>query len=248
MKMKSNMYKNAKTWNPFKGCEFDCSYCKPSFQLQAKRQKHNCDECYRYEPHVHPERLADIPKAEIVFVCGNGDIAFCPAAFLRQMIEAIRTQNEKDEKKGYSRVYYLQTKRPESLFDFVSELPANVVLVTTLETNRDEGYQLVSKAPPPSERYRQFLALDWPMKVVTIEPVMDFDHAEFLRWLVGLDPEYVWFGFNSRLESISLPEPATAKAQRFVDALADNGIEVRGKSLRGVKLNQRRKLDDDRKV
>ena len=35
----SNMYAEAKTWNPFKGCAFDCVYCVPSFQRQAKRQK-----------------------------------------------------------------------------------------------------------------------------------------------------------------------------------------------------------------
>ena len=32
------------------------------------------------------------------------------------------------------------------------------------------GYYQVSKAPPPSERYRQFLDLDYARKVVTIEP------------------------------------------------------------------------------
>ena len=54
MSGRSNMYAEAKTWNPFKGCEFDCSYCVPSFQLQAKRQMHRCDACYRYIPHCHP--------------------------------------------------------------------------------------------------------------------------------------------------------------------------------------------------
>ena len=70
------MYEKTKTWNPFKGCRFDCKYCKPSFQNQAKRQKHNCIKCYNYEPHMHDERLNKIPKADLVFACGNGDIAF----------------------------------------------------------------------------------------------------------------------------------------------------------------------------
>ena len=43
---KSNMYADAKTWNPFKGCHFDCTYCVPSFQLQAKRRKNECIKCY----------------------------------------------------------------------------------------------------------------------------------------------------------------------------------------------------------
>lgn len=71
------MYEDTKTWNPFKGCKFDCIYCKKSFQLQAKRQKNRCMKCYNYEPHFHPERLNKIPKADLVFACGNGDISFC---------------------------------------------------------------------------------------------------------------------------------------------------------------------------
>lgn len=42
----SNMYANARTWNPFKGCLFDCTCCEPSFQKQAKRQKQRCLDCY----------------------------------------------------------------------------------------------------------------------------------------------------------------------------------------------------------
>ncbi len=234
---KSNMYASARTWNPFKGCKYDCSYCRPSFQLQAKRQKHNCDACYRYEPHEHPERLGRIPRAEIVFVCGNGDVAFCGETYFREILRAIKDQNGKDEKKGFERVYYLQSKRPAYLSKFIHELPPNAILVTTLETNRDDGYGLVSKAPPPSERYRQFKALQWPRKVVTCEPILDFDLDVFIRWIVELNPEYVWLGFNSRPKSVKLSEPSEAKVQELADALAGHGIEVRGKTLRGVKLH-----------
>jgi len=158
----TNMYEEAKTWSPFKGCKFDCTYCIPSFQAQAKRQKHLCSECYRYEPHEHPERLAKIPNAKIVFVCGNADISFCKPEYVRKIIEAIRSRNVK--KPGT--VYYFQTKNPGYLAQFVDEFPENVILVTTLETNRDEGYGDVSKAPPPSVRYAQFKALAYPRKVV----------------------------------------------------------------------------------
>lgn len=84
------MYAKAKTWNPFKGCEFDCSYCVPSFQLQAKRQLHRCMDCYEHVPHSHPERQSRIPSAEIVFVCANGDISYCDPDYTRQIIEAVR--------------------------------------------------------------------------------------------------------------------------------------------------------------
>ena len=227
------MYASAETWNPIKGCLFDCTYCKPSFQKQAKRQMHNCTECYEFRPHQHPERLSKIPNAEIVFVGGNGDISFCDPAFVRQIIAAIVKKN----KKRPNQIYYFQTKRPEYLAQFIGDFPPNVILVTTLETNRDDGYGAVSKAPPPSKRYAQFKQLDWPHKVVTVEPAMDFDVDEFADSLIALKPEYVWLGFNSRPKSVSLPEPSKEKMLALAERLKKAGIQVRGKELWGLELN-----------
>lgn len=229
----TRMYLGTKTWNPFKGCRYDCSYCGPSYQQQAKRQMHNCTECYEFRPHQHPERLSKIPNAEIVFVGGNGDISFCDPAFVRQIIAAIVKKNLKRP----NQVYYFQTKRPEYLAQFIGEFPPNVILVTTLETNRDDGYGAVSKAPPPSKRYAQFKQLDWPRKVITVEPAMDFDVDEFAEWLISLKPEYVWLGFNSRPRSVSLPEPSKEKMLALAERLKKAGIEVRGKELWGLELN-----------
>lgn len=230
-KAKSHMYDSAKTWNPYKGCGFDCSYCKPSFQAQAKRQKHNCAKCYRYEPHTHPERLARIPSADIVFVCGNGDIAFCEPGYLGRIVEAITNHRGRKAKD-----FYLQSKQPSCLKPFVETLPENVILVTTLETNRDDGYGEVSKAPKPSERFRQFIDLDYPRKVVTIEPVMDFDVKTFAAWIIRIKPEYVWLGLNSRNARLKLPEPSPEKLREFTAILIGHGIEIRGKDLRGIEL------------
>lgn len=230
---RTNMYADAQTWSVFKGCAFDCVYCKPSFQLQAKRQLHICPRCYAFEPHVHPERLDPrrIPSAPIVFVGGNGDLAFCPPDHFSRIIDVIKEHGAKHPNK----VFYLQSKRPESFEPFLGLLPQSVVLVTTLETNRDEGYGAISKAPPPTERYRQFLALDYPRKVVTIEPVMDFDADVFSRMIVELAPEYVWLGFNSKTKPV-LPEPNTDKLREFVRSLTEAGIPIRGKDLRSLDL------------
>ena len=109
-----------------------------------------------------------------------------------------------------------------------------MILVTTLETNRDEGYGAVSKAPPPSKRYAQFKKLEWPRKVVTVEPAMDFDVEEFAEWLISLKPEYVWLGFNSRPRSVRLPEPSKEKMLALAERLKKAGIQVRGKELWGL--------------
>ena len=133
--------------------------------------------------------------------------------------------------------YYFQSKRPEYFQQFLGEFPENVILVTTLETNRDDGYRsMVKGAPLPSQRYKQFLALDYPRKIVTIEPVMDFDLDVFVSWIVGVRPEYVWLGFNSRPTRVKLLEPPDDKFGQFATALVSAGIEVRGKVLGGLNI------------
>lgn len=226
----SRMYKGVKTWNPFKGCLFDCEYCKPSFQLQAKRQKHNCMDCYNYTPHEHLERIDRIPNAETVFVCGNGDISFARKDYTREIINAIRRRNEKHP----DRTYYFQSKRPEYFETFTGLFPGNVIVLTTIETNRDNGYHKVSKAPPPSKRYRQFSVLDYPRKVITIEPIMDFDLDVFSKWIIDLNPEYVWLGFNSRPKQVRLPDPTEEKVDQLMKGLTQRGIKIFGKELRGL--------------
>lgn len=90
-------------------------------------------------------------------------------------------------------------------------------------------------APPPSKRYRQFLDLDYPRKIVTIEPVMDFDLDIFAAWLVAIAPELVYLGFNSRPKP-KLPEPTPDKLVEFAKLVSAAGIPIVGKTLRGLKL------------
>lgn len=232
--MPSEMYPETKTWNRSVGCLYDCIYCKPSFQRQLKRvARHiNCEACDTYEPHNHPERTT-IPSFPIVFVYGTGDIAFYDPSQVRTTFEIID-----HHKPRMFKLYYFQSKNPVCFNRYLDWFKANtdkIILLTTLETNRDEGYDKISKATPPSQRFRDFKNLDYPRKVVTIEPVLDFDLEEFFGWIVSLRGlEYVWFGFDSK--KCGLPEPSEEKAQRFVDELQACGIEVRGKTLRGIKL------------
>jgi hypothetical protein len=174
--------------------------------------------------------LNRIPSAETIFVCGNGDISFSSKSYTREIIKSICAHNEKCPKKNY----YFQSKLPKYFESFTEKFPDNVILLTTLETNRDDDYRKVSKAPPPSVRYRQLYELPYPRKVVTIEPVMDFDTDKFLRWIVDLKPEYVWLGFNSRSKQVVLPEPDKEKIQRFIKMLQEENISIMGKELRGL--------------
>lgn len=225
---KNHMYEDTKTWNPFVGCQFDCSYCEPSFKRQLKRQKKRCIKCYSYALHEHSERLnpEKIPNEKTVFVCGDSDVSFCNPNYFRKIIETMK----QDKKPG--RIWLLQSKNPSYFKQFLPDLPKNTVLLTTLETNRDVEYDKASKAPLPSARYEDFMKLDYPRKIITIEPIMDFDLHAFVDWILRIYPEAVFIGYNSHPNELQLNEPSMEKTLDLIVALKGAGIRVLTKELR----------------
>lgn len=217
---KSHMYPNARTWNPAVGCSFSCIYCKYSFQAVVKRfWGDRCEYCKLYFPHEHPKRLFNIPCSKIIFVFGCGDIYFYNPSFVNMVL----LQVMKHVKVHPQQVFYFQSKAPkcfERYLPLLEKIRDNVVLLTTLETNRDLHYEQFSKAPVPSIRFKDFLALDWPHKIVTIEPVMDFDLPILVKWIKALKPEAVYLGYNSRPSKVKLLEPSKELFWDLYDALS----------------------------
>ena len=228
--MKSHMYDNTASWNPFKGCRFDCVYCKYGFRLGSKRLNNRCMDCYNYVPRYHPKRLKTVPPEEGILVCGDADISFCKPEFTGQIIESIKKHNKRRPYK----TYYFQSKRPECFQPFLSQFPTNIILVTTLETNRDRRYEAISKAPAPGKRYEQFKKLAYERKAVSIEPMMDFDTETFLSWMQAIKPEHIWLGFNTHPKQVQIPEPSESKILEFMGMLKAEGIRIREKELRGL--------------
>jgi hypothetical protein len=101
-----------------------------------------------------------------------------------------------------------------------------------LETNRDGFCEKVSKAPTPSFRYEVFKNLNYPRKIVTLEPLMDFDIDVFVEWIVGINPEAVFIGYNSHPKQVKLIEPPMEKTLDLIVALKNKGIRVLTKELR----------------
>lgn len=239
----SKMYENTKTWNPAVGCMFNCVYCRATFQKavawSTRQSGKNCPGCLEYYPHEHPERLTRIPGKDIIFAFGNGDISFHRAEYVRQAITALKENLQKSTK---HKTVYFQSKNPICFAEYLQDLQPirdDVVLLTTLETNRDKGYREISEAVLPSKRYKDFLKLDWPRKIVTIEPIVDFDLAIFSEWLEKIAPEAVYLGFNSKPQAVDLPEPSTDKFWQFYSAL-DAFTDVRLKTVReGRRYNEK---------
>lgn len=213
MKVKLSMQK----WHPFTGCGYRCRYC---------------DRFRRSRPRYHPGQLNQIPNASFISVCPDGDIVFCSPRYTKKVLEAAR------QEALHRKVWFtFQSKKPGYFRQFLGKLPEISILCTTLETNRDSGYGNISKAPPPSERYRQFKSLDWPHKMVLVTPMLDFDVEQFAEQLVALQPMTVYFAYNS-YKNIELPEPPLMKVHELMDQLSKTNIENGFKSGEGQNLCQ----------
>lgn len=227
--MSSFMYReNAKSLNPFVGCHHGCVYCKPSFQLLAKRMK--CEQCKKFEPHFHPKRLDKTPpktkEDEFIFFPSMGDIAFASSEYFDRMLSYAG--------KYPDRSFLIQSKNPACFEGH--KFTDNVILGITLETDKRiyhtpslyTTYVRISKAPTPIFRFVDFKGLKHTHKIVTIEPILDFSET-LKKWIFQIDPETVYIGYDNH--RCGLPEPRLEKTLELIDAL-EKFTEVREKTIR----------------
>ena len=213
-----------KTWNPFVGCEFDCSYCWA--RRMAKRLK--CEKCREFVPHIHEERLNPrmLPKSGVVFVGDMGDVA-CQPEGIRKVLKFVE-----EFQKRYETVFFFETKSPYYYVLVFPELasldPRKTIYSATIETNR-ETTRRYSRAPDTDRRYEAMKLLDG-RKHVSMEPVMDFDPDVMFKWITDIDPECVSIGYDNYHNH--LPEPSLQKVLKFIEDLENSGIRVERKTLR----------------
>lgn len=227
-----NMYSDSvKQWNVFVGCWYDCVYCRKSFQAQMKRQKpmldkngkkRGCQKCYDYEPHFHEERLNDkLPKTsgdEFIWVGSSGDISFISIKNLFKIFQKIEAYPK--------RTFFFQTKNPKFFLNY--NFPKNTLLGITLES--DVIYPQISNAPLVYDRIHSFEILNHPRKVITIEPILEFNFRIFLYWLQILNPERIYIGYDTKKNDLS--EPSLEKTKKLIKELEKFTI-VKTKYMKG---------------
>lgn len=76
-------------------------------------------------------------------------------------------------------------------------------------------------------------------KMVTIEPIIDFDLKELFKWIRNINPWRVYVGYNSHPKECPLPEPLLNKTLVLITALSSEGFDVRAKLLRHPILPRR---------
>lgn len=95
--------------------------------------------------------------------------------------------------------------------------PCHSVICTTLETNRYELADRHSRGPSVLARIKEMNDCRIKRKVITIEPVMDFDLVEFVDVIRYLKPAQVNIGADSGRNN--LPEPGGEKIKKLIEEL-----------------------------
>ena len=97
-----------------------------------------------------------------------------------------------------------------------------------METNRDKGYDKISHAPLPTDRLVAMRLLKDDMrKMISIEPIMDFDLDYFVNEIKAIKPSFAYIGYDNY--NYGLPEPPLSKTIELMKQLK-KFTEVRTKS------------------
>jgi len=198
-KSRGNMYPFVShTWNVVKGkCPHDCSYC---YMKRYPQPELHFDE---------KELKTNLGSGKFIFVGSSCDMwADCiPAIWIMKILSLCNCYQ--------GNRYLFQTKNPER-FSMFSFLDFTTMLGVTIETNR--YVPLITKAPIPYKR-KQLFAPQRLSKMVSIEPIMDFDVDMLVEWIGEIKPEFVSIGADSG--NNHLPEPSPEKVKSLIEALKE---------------------------
>jgi len=198
---KGNMYPwVTHTWNPIKGCEHDCVYC----YLKSLRG-------YDLTPRFAEKELnTNLGSGRTIFAGSTCDM-------FGEFIHERWVDSVMCKCREHDNTYLFQTKNPVKCYEYRNIFPQGSILGTTIETNRD--YYKLSKAPDTEERfYAMTLIADFiPRRMVSIEPVIDFDLDVLGGWIFMIQPEFVSIGADSK--GCNLPEPPPEKLKALIERL-----------------------------
>lgn len=209
---KSRMFPDiTQTWNPVPGCRYQCLYCWAR-DLALGRLKDTPRYRNGFEPQLIEAELEKRFRKGLIFVNDMGDLwgRWVPREWIERVLQAVR------ESPGAR--FLMLTKNPERYLEAQRIMPDNVILGATVETNRYSG--LVSHAPPVWDRLRAMHQVPeiYP-RVISVEPILDFDPEIFIEGLRLVGPDLVYVGYDNH--GHKLAEPSLEKTRQLIAELGE---------------------------
>lgn len=199
-KVKGNMYDFiTHTWNTVKGkCFHDCHYC------YMKR--------FRNQPELHfdeKELKTDLGEMNYIFVGSSCDM-WHPLNKESWIVDTLDHCNQ------FANRYLFQSKDPSGFYTWKDYIPASSILCVTLETNRI--YPQMGKTPSLHERSLIMSMNKNFNKMVTVEPIFDFDLDIFVDLIKQCNPN-VQVNIGADSGAHKLPEPEPEKIRELIKEL-----------------------------
>lgn len=197
-KQKGNMYGFiTHTWNTIKGkCYHDCSYC---YMKRFKNQKP-----VRFD---EKELKTDLGENNFIFVGSSCDM------FADNIPYEWRSKTLKYCKQFPNNQYLFQTKNPKRINGL---FPKDTIFCLTLES--DANYlRIMKNSPLIGERVQYFKNINSNSKMITIEPIIDFNLQRFVSMIKSVNPFQVNIGADSGRNH--LPEPSKEKVLELITGL-----------------------------
>jgi len=215
------------TWNPLGGeCHHNCTYCYRKTMMDKFPQ---LNDKYSGHPKIYERELKKRFKSnQTVFVCSMTDLFAenIPSKFITDILRVTR--------KFPDTTFLFQSKNPCRFGDFEWFFPPRTILGTTIETDNYPEAR-ISTAMKPKLRALCMSNIRGT-KMISIEPIMKFDHDKFMDLIKKAGPDFVSIGADSK--NNGLIEPTKDEILRLIDSIKGLGIEVRLKSNLNRLLNR----------
>lgn len=209
------------TWNPISGCAYNCNYCWAR-DLATTKLKNSKRYSKGFKPSLNESEFRNkFTKGDLIFVSDMGDM-FADLILDKWILQVF------DHVKKYPEALFLfMTKNPARYIKLLRYIPDNSILGATIETTYDEIVRTdkISVAPLPSQRYEAMRDLDWKRKLISIEPILDFDLSTFLRWIKEISPYIVYIGYDNYIHK--LREPILKQTEKLIAGLSENALVIR---------------------
>jgi hypothetical protein len=162
--------------------------------------------------HLDEEKLNDnLGKGNYIFVGSSCDM-FARDVPVEWELKVL------DHAKLYENKYLFQTKNVMRVTSVLGKLnfPVNSILCSTLETNRE--YDLYNDCPTPCMR-ASYLRNWTGEKMITIEPILDFDLLPFLELIKQCEPSQVNIG--AKTGGNGLLKPIEPEREKLIELISE---------------------------